>query len=207
MAADAISGTLYAAMHTPLPAEDDPPRVSYIDSDASARESKYSSHGGSLPLLVGQDKIAELGVKPPDVKSKKRLLALLIFAALALAIIILAVILPVYFTVIKPKNSHDSPASVPGSVHNPDNHNGSSTGSSPVLTTGGDGSTVTTDDGSTFTYTNKFGGFCEYLSYFHCGNRFSGCRVQTFLYCAKLLLCHHVCFRRKLFRAYASFRP
>jgi hypothetical protein len=27
-------------------------------------------------------------------------------------------------------------------------------------TTGGDGSTITTSDGSTFTYTNKFGGFC-----------------------------------------------
>lgn len=29
--------------------------------------------------------------------------------------------------------------------------------------TGGDGSTIKTEDGTTFTYNNKFGGFCEFL--------------------------------------------
>ena len=84
--------------------------------------------------------------------------------ALAIALIVLAVILPVYFTVIKPKNlSSNGPGSSSGS-------GGSGSGSGPPIqspggaTTGGNGSIVTTSDGSTFTYINPFGGYCKYPS-------------------------------------------
>ena len=42
--------------------------------------------------------------------------------------------------------------------------------SSPTnIITGGDGSTIHAADGSTFTYNNKFGGFCKYFTHcIHC---------------------------------------
>ncbi|KAF9012074.1 hypothetical protein BDQ17DRAFT_803625 [Cyathus striatus] len=80
----------------------------------------------------------------------------------ALAVIILVVILPIYFKVIKPKNlsTSSSPSSSSstsgtssGSAAQP-----SSTPKAQITVTGGDGSTVTMDDGSTFVYSNPFGG-------------------------------------------------
>ncbi|KAI0827637.1 glycoside hydrolase [Trametes gibbosa] len=70
-------------------------------------------------------------------------------AAVALAVIVVAVIVPVYFTVIKPNQRNKLST-------------GTTAPSKPVqtaVTTGGDGSTVTMDDGTTFVYNNKFGGF------------------------------------------------
>jgi hypothetical protein len=75
---------------------------------------------------------------------------------------VLAVVLPVYFTVIKPKNhsalskgsGSSGPAGTP-STGNPKSPTGA--------TSGGDGSTVILDDGTKFTYNNKFGGYCEYF--------------------------------------------
>lgn len=81
-------------------------------------------------------------------------------------VVVLIVILPVYFTVIKPKNNtttggvktpnqsgpQPSPTSNPGNPKSPKG-----------LTTGGDGSTVTTDNGTQFTYHNPFGGFCAWI--------------------------------------------
>ena len=82
--------------------------------------------------------------------------------ALAIPLIVLAVILPVYFTVIKPKNLlSNGPGSGSGGF-------GSGSGlpiqSPGGVTTGGNGSIVTTSDGSTFTYINPFGGYCKYPS-------------------------------------------
>ena len=83
-------------------------------------------------------------------------------------VIILAVVLPVYFTVIKPKNNTAS-----GVSKNPDNSSPSpsptSSSGNPKspndLTTGGDGSTVTMDNGTQFTYHNSFGGFCACIPF------------------------------------------
>jgi len=80
------------------------------------------------------------------------------WSAVAAAVVALAlvVILPVYFTVIKPKNL--------GGDGGPSGGNGGSDSGNPTivngLTTGGDGSTVTTENGTEFTYRNQFGGFC-----------------------------------------------
>jgi hypothetical protein len=76
-----------------------------------------------------------------------------------------AVIVPVYFTVIKPKNN-----TVNGGTNNNgsnDNGNGDNnnnpTHQPPTSKiSGGNGSTVTTDDGTQFTYINQFGGICEW---------------------------------------------
>jgi hypothetical protein len=81
----------------------------------------------------------------------------------ALVALILIIILPVYFTVIKKHGNSTNISSNPGS--------GTSTSGAPKATgtpvnkgaiTGGDGSTVITANGS-FTYQNSFGGYCKFL--------------------------------------------
>jgi hypothetical protein len=167
----AISDTLNTAINAPLPAEDNLSRLraSYMDSDVSPRESKYNSAspGGSSPVLVNEDKeVGESDAKSPIGKPKKRATALLVYGLVAFVIIILAVILPVYFTIIKPNHSTRSSSSF-SNTSTSDGQNGKPT-SPAVPITGRDGSTVTTDDGSTFIYSNKFGGFCELSNYIFC---------------------------------------
>ncbi|EJT98402.1 glycoside hydrolase [Dacryopinax primogenitus] len=101
-----------------------------------------------------------------------------------LCIIALAVIIPVYFLLIKPhqNSSSGSTASDSGTGGTSGNNgstggngNGGGNGATPApaftgAITGGDGSTVTRDDGSTFVYTNAFGG----TWYFDPSNPFVG---------------------------------
>ncbi|EKM81294.1 hypothetical protein AGABI1DRAFT_72198 [Agaricus bisporus var. burnettii JB137-S8] len=125
-------------------------------SDASARGSKLTLPTTSLPLL---DKEAPFDAAATNVKARKRSLVKWVIAGVILLIVVvLAVVLPVYFTVIKPNNHQSAAASAPSN----DGHNSAQPTPSTVprvAITGGDGSTVTTDDGTKFTYQNKFGGF------------------------------------------------
>jgi glucan 1,3-beta-glucosidase len=88
-------------------------------------------------------------------------------AAAAIALIVVAVIVPVYFVVIKPKTN-----TVDGNSNSPnDNGNGngkpSPTHQPPTNnTSGGNGTTITTQDGTQFTYINQFGGICKWSSIF-----------------------------------------
>ncbi|KAF5367021.1 hypothetical protein D9758_003863 [Tetrapyrgos nigripes] len=83
----------------------------------------------------------------------------------SLIIVVLVVILPVYFEVIRPKHSSDSAASggVRGSGGNGSGGNGGGPSSNPSspsgAITGGDGSKIITENGTTFIYNNPFGGF------------------------------------------------
>ncbi len=81
----------------------------------------------------------------------------------AIIIVAAAVVLPVYFVVIRPK--HDSKTSSGSVATGSSNSTGTTTtGSSQALVQfGGDGSTVTKEDGTTFVYNNSFGGYCEYM--------------------------------------------
>lgn len=88
------------------------------------------------------------------------------FAVVAAVVaVVLAVILPVYFTVIK-KNSSSS-----GGGSSNGNGNGSG-GPKNGLTTGGDGSTITMENGTEFTYHNPFGGFCTWSLFSSIGRAF-----------------------------------
>jgi aryl-phospho-beta-D-glucosidase BglC (GH1 family) len=90
----------------------------------------------------------------PRVKSKR---GLIIAASIIAAVIVLiAIVVPIYFVVIKPKSSSSSDSN----SASPSNPTSTSSGSpsSNVVVTGGDGSTITTEDGTTFTYSNPFGG-------------------------------------------------
>ncbi|KZT57294.1 glycoside hydrolase family 5 protein [Calocera cornea HHB12733] len=84
-------------------------------------------------------------------------------ALVCLAIVVLAVVLPVYFTVIKPHQNTSGSASSAGSGGSTGGSGGSGGSAQPApaftgAITGGDGSTLTFDDGSTMTYSNPFGG-------------------------------------------------
>ncbi|PFH50698.1 glycoside hydrolase family 5 protein [Amanita thiersii Skay4041] len=93
----------------------------------------------------------------PRSKSRRKALILAVLAALILLIV--AVVIPIYFTVIKPQSNNSS-----GAQHDP--HNSASPSQSGqggvptqvAIVTGGDGSVITMEDGTTFTYSNKFGG-------------------------------------------------
>ena len=106
--------------------------------------------------------------------AKKSLTKRPIFWAGLIALIIaiaLAVVLPVYFVVIKPHvRSSSSPSGASSDNGNGTGNNSSSNGNTnnggaKVLITGGDGSIVTKEDGTTFVYNNTFGGFCMSLSF------------------------------------------
>ncbi|KAF8749964.1 Cellulase (glycosyl hydrolase family 5) [Rhizoctonia solani] len=171
--------------HQPYEAETLLPPGSIADparsSVANSLGAPLSSHGGevrdsqysSAPLNVPYDPYGETGTPSPrgttlsqyrDDPSEKvaPTMVLLLIALVALAVVIIAVIVPVYFKVIKPNNnaaqsSGSSPvpsasAAVPTQSETPQ-----------VAITGGDGSQVTTNTGSTFIYNNSFGGFCTMI--------------------------------------------
>lgn len=110
------------------------------------------------------------GVKPPFYKRR----GFLIGMGALLAAVVVAIVVPVIIV-----NHHNSTsASTSGATGkgsqggNGGGNGGGGTGNgnggggkgttNNLVTWGGDGSTVTTDDGSTFVYKNSFGGYCEF---------------------------------------------
>ncbi|OSD08667.1 glycoside hydrolase family 5 protein [Trametes coccinea BRFM310] len=138
--------------------------LNYDDSEYNASQPAFDGRKTSpttSPYL--NEKRSSFAPRP---RSRRK--AIIIGSLVALAVIIAAVVLGVYFAVIKPKQNDDSTsgktasgASADGSSDTSGNSNSGST-SSRVVISGGDGSTVTMFDGSTFTYTNKFGGTWYY---------------------------------------------
>jgi glucan 1,3-beta-glucosidase len=93
----------------------------------------------------------------PRSKSRRKIFLWLIVAGIL--IIILAIVIALYFAVIKPKKSGGTRgALVDGSSSSAAKPQSTSTPSVKTAISGGDGSTVTMDDGSTFVYSNSFGG-------------------------------------------------
>ncbi|KAG2041441.1 hypothetical protein BDR03DRAFT_722142 [Suillus americanus] len=90
----------------------------------------------------------------PRVKSKRGLI--IAGSILAAVIVLIAVVVPIYFVVIKPKSSSSNNSAV--SPSNPTATSTSSGQPSSAVVTGGNGSTITMEDGTTFTYLNPFGG-------------------------------------------------
>ncbi|KAG1819604.1 uncharacterized protein BJ212DRAFT_1055248 [Suillus subaureus] len=90
----------------------------------------------------------------PRVKSKRGLI--IAGSILAAVIVLIAVVVPIYFVVIKPKSSSNNSSAV--SPSNPTSTSTSTGQPSSAVVTGGNGSTITMEDGTTFTYSNPFGG-------------------------------------------------
>lgn len=126
--------------------------LNYNDSDLN--NNTQSAYGGS-PYLN------EKAAYSKKAGSRKR--AIIIGGVVALVVIAGAAI-AVYFAVIKPKqdkNSTSANSSSGDSSGDKDNNSSGGTKNNLVVT-GGDGSTVTMDDGSTFTYKNLLGGTWYY---------------------------------------------
>jgi glucan 1,3-beta-glucosidase len=146
------------------PSEGSPtPRDSYHTNNSAA-----NSAANSAPLLpvTNEKELPE----PGDFTSrrskplyKKPLIWAL--AAAAIALIAVAVVVPVYFVVIKPKNETSTGNN--GSNNNGNGNNNPNHQSPTSKISGGNGSTITTQDGTQFTYVNPFGGICEWSSNFY----------------------------------------
>jgi glucan 1,3-beta-glucosidase len=144
------------------------PRASFLDSNVE--NSVQSTPNNSSPLLVGNKPEANDSerdvVANPAGSRKRRLIALFLVGFGILAIVVLAVILPVYFKVIKPKQTHNVDVAASGGSGGSGSGpigGGSGNPSSPSgATSGGNGSQIIADNGTTFTYINLFGGYWVY---------------------------------------------
>lgn len=175
------------ALNTPLPQSPlpenenapflDPPRASYRDNTETPRDSYAAStlisNNNSGLLLPAKNEPDEYHERRAPTKKKRRPLLIALIGLIILAVVVLAVVLPVYFTVIKPKQHNFAGSGSSGSETEPagtgpiGEGKGEHNPSSPTgATSGGDGSTVIGEDGSTFTYNNKFGGFCKFSHLF-----------------------------------------
>jgi len=96
----------------------------------------------------------------PREKSKRRFVVFAVIAGLLLLVI--AVGVPVYLFVIKPKSSAAAAAATTSGTGTTPTATPTSTKSGTLAVTGGDGSTVTMEDGTKFIYHNKFGGYWHY---------------------------------------------
>jgi glucan 1,3-beta-glucosidase len=97
----------------------------------------------------------------PSKTSKSRRNTIILSALGGLLLLIVAVILPVYFLAIKHSSNKAASSQHSGTATAP-SPSGTKSPTSQNLVTGGDGSTVTMDDGTTFTYHNPFGGYWYY---------------------------------------------
>lgn len=83
---------------------------------------------------------------------------------LGAVVVALALVLVVCLVMIK---KHDAAAATSGTSNAGNSSSSGGNIKTPAgVLIGGDGSTVTTDSGQTFTYTNSFGGYCEFPSFF-----------------------------------------
>jgi len=100
----------------------------------------------------------------PREQSKKRL-TLIIVTILVLLLIAAAIALPLYFAVLRPKslaaaNNNSNSNSNSNSNDGPnDTTTGNNTKTNNLITWGNDGTLVEMEDGTKFTYSNKFGGY------------------------------------------------
>ncbi|TFK29814.1 exo-beta-1,3-glucanase [Coprinopsis marcescibilis] len=131
------------------------------------------NHPDSVPMSpVGHSRALnekEATYEAPRKKSRRKLF--IIGAIVAALLIIAAIIIAVYFTVIKPKtdsanssdrngNSRDQ-TTTSAAAPSASSSAGEDTSQSAIVT-GGDGSVITMEDGTTFTYRNAFGGHWYY---------------------------------------------
>ncbi|KAG8878635.1 hypothetical protein FRB98_006024 [Tulasnella sp. 332] len=143
-----------------LPYQEPPTPVGPQESAVLLAAKEERTAAASPPIVDHEDPAAR-----EDGRKKRPWILIAGAGLLILAIIIIAVIVPVYFKVIKPHNSSASSSDTAGKGGGGSSSGGggssTSSGAAPIPTgaiTGGQGSLITTDDGTTFTYMNPFGG-------------------------------------------------
>ncbi|CAE6452954.1 unnamed protein product [Rhizoctonia solani] len=140
-----------------------------VGLEGNNRDSVATSAASSYKAPVSGSASASVTSLPAALPSaekgeprKKRSVVWAAVGLAALAVIVVAVVVPVYFKVIKKDSTTSASASTGPVTSEPAAPTPTANPTPSVLTTGGDGSTVTKDDGTTFTYTNKFGGYWVY---------------------------------------------
>ncbi|KAJ7627476.1 glycoside hydrolase family 5 protein [Roridomyces roridus] len=138
---------------------------SYRDERASYPPAGVSPNNSSA-LLDARGEPESDWVKGSSGHSKGMgTLARVLLGLSALVVVAAAVVLPVYFVVIKPHHKHSSSSasssgtSTGGTTSTSTPGGGTGPNVVGAVTTGGDGSTVTTSTGETFVYSNKFAGY------------------------------------------------
>jgi glucan 1,3-beta-glucosidase len=128
-----------------------------IGSTASPDPSVHAlNQYGAFNLEDKQD--SRFNVLSKANRSRRKNGRVLFISLCALILVIAAVVLAVYFGAIRnrkvnsrPDSSQSAPSGSPSSSGHPPGNSG--------IIYGGDGTVVTTENGSTFTYSNKFGGY------------------------------------------------
>jgi len=132
--------------YSSVPYQEDPHDSDFVAGNvSSARRSRYLEE--------------KRGMYVPPNKSKRKM----IIGAIAVGVIIAAIgiVVALYFTVIKKDGKTSSGVGSSNGGDNNNNSNGGSNNSNPtnnLVKSGGDGSTITFEDGTKMTYSNKFGG-------------------------------------------------
>jgi hypothetical protein len=167
--ASAISqDTLYRVKYAPLPTEqgESLPRLlpPFLSAGSLSPQDSYVQTTPNESALIVTDKESqpENFVTPPSSpspKPKRRAVLLPLIVSTVLVVLAIAIVVPVYFVVIKPKNNRTSQPSKPPQPTSSSSSSPKSPNSAGAIW-GGDGSTVKASNGSTFTYHNKLGGIC-----------------------------------------------
>ena len=134
-----------AAGYSSVPYQDDP-----HDSDLAA--------GNVSPTRRGRYLEEKRETYAAPNKSKRKMIIGMIAVGVIIAAI--AIVVALYFTVIKKSSNTSSKTGGSSGGGNNNNGNGGNNNNNPSnkIVTGGDGSTITFDDGTQMTYSNKFGG-------------------------------------------------
>lgn len=152
--------------YTPWANEDDPtrsflPKPSFAADPSSERNSGYAASSPSASnFLLSKTEAAAPDVDAPVRPKQRRKAVWVLIAVAVLVVVIVAVAVPV--ALIKRKST--SAAAAVGGSQTPNGPSGKGSPGSKNAVWGGDGSTVTTPNGTTFTYNNKLGGICEFFS-------------------------------------------
>jgi hypothetical protein len=148
------SGPSSSICYLPRFLADDPPRTgSHLGKEEQERDDATAS---TLSTLQAGLPFPRLEQAPPPWRRRRLVLALLLTGPILLA---LAVGIPVGLASMKARQLTAAGPNKQTNGNSPQPMNPPH----PVgPITGGDGSLVTMEDGSTFTYSNKFGGFCKF---------------------------------------------
>lgn len=135
----------------------------YRDDPRSEVDDTFDGPSVPLSTLSSQPRfLAEKQAAYGAYASKSRRNTIILAAMGGILLLIIAIILPVYFLVIKHTSNNAASQHSQASSNTATAPSATSTSSSKVLISGGDGSTVTMEDGTTFTYHNPYGGSWYY---------------------------------------------
>ncbi|KAJ8093128.1 hypothetical protein PM082_020613 [Marasmius tenuissimus] len=143
----------------------DPRSLSNYDGQYRDDPNDPSGEGGMSMAAMGRSRaLEEKRAAYASPKSKRKVMIIAGIAALVL--LLLAIVIPIYFAVVRPNNKNAESGNSSGdNGGNGGNGNGNGNGGNKgtlAAITGGDGSEVVLEDGKKMKYTNTFGGHWYY---------------------------------------------